>query len=78
MRRPAPRDGAPVKRNVAQQPKPATIDVPQHVAIEQRLEALEREVSELRRLLTEKKAKPAQSDKSRAEYYREYRKRKKA
>lgn len=56
---------------VAQQSQPNP-DVAQHVA---RIEALEREVADLRRIITENfsSIKPN----SRAEYYREYRKRQK-
>lgn len=76
----------PVRNSVAQQekaPKPAPQDVAQPVALILRVEVLERELAALREVvarlavpMTERL--PPVSSKSRAEYFREYRKRTKA
>lgn len=83
--------GVTVTRNVAQQPVKLVEPVAQHqpkrpvggvllppdLSLVRRIEALEREMAEFRKIVEEITGLPAVALKSRAEYYREYRARKK-
>jgi len=77
----SPAKPEPVKRNVAQQPVQRVAQQvplpPVSAELVRRIEALEREMAEFRKIVNEITGLPAVALKSRAEYYREYRARKK-